>query len=117
MMGATQKGLSFTLTVLVAALVLLATGFGLIVAFQGQMPVLSNWVNSGTSASLSEAELQQAKSNCELSRDRYCTGDTVGEDCPGLAGTQEWACRATYDGKFCYEYWEMEDNLGSIPHC
>jgi len=112
-----RTGMSFTLTVLVAALVLLGTGFGLIAAYQGQLPVLNDWVGSGTESSLSEAQIQQAQSNCELNRDNYCSGGALASDCPSLAGTQEWACRSQYNGRYCYEYWEEQGNIDAIPHC
>lgn len=111
--------MSFTLTVLVAALVLLGTGFGLIAAYQGQLPVLNDWVGSGTSSSLSEAEIQQAQSHCELNRDNFCGDGPTASDCPSgeLIEAQEWACRAQHNGRYCYEYWDEQENIESIPHC
>lgn len=113
----TRIGMSFTLTILIAAMVLLATGFGLIAAYQGQMPVLSEWVSTGTEDSLSGAEIEQAKSNCELNRDQYCEGGALASDCPSMTTQREWACRAQYNNRYCYEYWEMQGGVESIPLC
>lgn len=104
-----KKGISFTLVLIVSALVLLITATVLTVSSQGILGQFTDFLEGG-----SPTETDEIRS--------YCSERKI-EACQNLEpDSREWAEEVTIEGRTCMEWAEEENIFGnqgaeSIPPC
>lgn len=108
-----RKGISMTLTILVVALVLLATTIALMTLGTNVTQRISQIVGQGQG---DEAEL--ARQHCERRRDVICAQADL-EEWEETNRLDQWAEQANYEGRTCKKWQEDEQIYGSsgIPEC
>ncbi|MDY6778530.1 MAG: hypothetical protein SVU32_07735 [Candidatus Nanohaloarchaea archaeon] len=117
-----KKGISYTLTIIVSALVILITALAVLALPQQVLPGFVSWIKTGTGGNIDQAKLQRLKSQCKLQKAGYCGPDPPPEaaDCPEeIAGNshKNWACKLQVNGKWCYTYWQKSGSVTQVPEC
>lgn len=110
-----RKGISFTVTLIVVALVLLATGITVITLGQNSISGFADIFTSNTDDSESDIARQQ----CNREKSRICSSQ------PGkhwALSDGSWARDAAHNGRSCRDWAEEEQIYGlrgisSIPTC
>lgn len=110
-----RKGMSFTLTLLIVALVLLAVGITIITLGQNSIGSVGDIFRSNTDNS----EVDLARQNCNQERQRICRQRSLEL---WLHGGISWAQQASHEGRSCYAWAEEEQIFGvggtsRIPSC
>lgn len=108
-----RHGISMTLTILVVALVLLATTIALMTLGTNVTDRISQIVGGGQG---SETDL--ARQHCERRRDVICAQADL-EQWEETGTLDKWAEQASYEGQTCEQWQEEESIYGSsgIPEC
>lgn len=110
-----RKGMSFTLTLLIVALVLLAVGITIITLGQNSISSVGDIFRGNTE----DSEGDIARQNCNQERQRICRQRTTEL---WLHGGLTWATQASHNGRSCYEWADQEQIFGlggtdRIPSC
>lgn len=110
-----RKGMSFTLTLLIVAMVLLAVGITIITLGQNSIGSVGDIFRGSTG----DSEVDIARQNCNQERQRICRQRTL-----ELWINQEatWAEQAVHEGKSCSDWAEQDLIYGgggtdAIPDC
>lgn len=109
----TRKGISFTLTLLVVGLVLLATAMALIVLGTDVTQRIGDIVGQGSS---DQSDL--AKNHCDRQRDTICA-DADLEQWEEDEILDRWADQATYEDRTCRQ-WQIDELIygtTGVPPC
>ena len=104
-----RKGVSFTLVIIVSALIMIVAAATLIISSQGILGQIGSFLRAG-----SPSEADEARSYCLERKMQACQSL---ED-----GSQEWAENLVFEGRSCRDWAEQEnifgsDGVESIPPC
>ncbi len=114
-----RKGISFTLTVVVVAVVVLVSALTLLVLQGDYLSSLGQWIMGETDSGFDRIEKQQIRSGCRNKMENIC-GTVATGGCPSdfvgeLDDSQYWVCNVEFEGVDCYKAWE--ENPSSVPEC
>ena len=104
-----RKGVSFTLVIIVSALIMIVAATTLIISSQGILGQIGSFLEAGSPTQADEAR-------------SYCLERKI-QACQSLEdGSQDWAEDVVYEGSSCSEWAEEEnvfgpDGVESIPPC
>ena len=114
-----KKGISFTLTILIVAMVLLVTAVTVMGIQQGYLGDVADRVRDLMGEGVSDIERTQLRGRCENQMHDLCDSDFLSGGCLGgeLEQSQYWVCQAEIEDEDieCYELWE--DSPSSVPKC
>lgn len=112
-----QKGISFTMGMIVSALVIIATAVLVLGIVQPYLSETGERAGDTTEQRYDDLTLQQRRGDCQLQKENFCTGAIPADvQCPSsLAQDQQWACKTQVGGEWCYVYWQGA--YSTIPSC